>query len=149
MQKPRKGYVRRSSPRLRSGLEDRIKEDLEKKGIKYEYESIKYKYIKEQCPNCGTIIKMGTYTPDFIIPRTTGIRLVVESKGRFTSSDRTKMQRVKRDNPTEDIRFVFQRDQIIRKGSTTRYGAWATKNGFQYSIGEEVPKEWLKDAVQK
>ena len=149
MLKQKKGYGKPSYKRTRSGLEEKIKKDLDEKGIDYGYETIKLKYIKERCSKCGEVVRVGTYTPDFIIQRTSGIRLVVESKGRFTGSDRTKMQRVKRDNPTEDIRLVFQRDQVIRKGSTTKYGDWAAKNGFQYAIGEAIPKGWLKDAAQK
>ena len=149
MQKPRKGYGKRLKPRLRSGLEDRIKEDLEKKGVKYEYESIKYAYTKDTCKNCGAVVNSGIYTPDFIIERNTGVPLILEAKGYMDSPTRTKMQRVKRDNPDQDIRFVFQRDNFIRRGSKTKYSDWCFKNGFQYSIGEEIPKEWLKDAIQK
>lgn len=147
--KPRRGYGNTTKTRMRSGLEVKVKEDLEKKGILYEYENLKLSYTKDTCKNCGATVKSGIYTPDFIIPRTSGKRLVVESKGRFTSVDRTKMQRVKRDNPTEDIRLLFQRDQFIRAGSSTRYSDWAVKNGFLYAIGETVPKEWLKDALRK
>ena len=134
---------------MRSGLEEKIKLDLEKKGIKYEYETLKFTYTKDICKNCGAIVKSGIYTPDFIIPRTSGIPLICEIKGYFDSQSRTKMQRVKRDNPDQDIRFVFQRDNFIRKGSKTKYSCWCLKNGFPYAIGETVPKEWLKDALRK
>lgn len=127
----------------RSGYEERIKKNLEARGIKYGYETIKLKYIKEICPLCGEPVKLGTYTPDFIIERPNRIPLVVEAKGRLTSSDRTKMQRVKRCNPSEDIRLIFQRDQPIRKGSNTTYTRWAEKNGFMCCVGESVPEEWL------
>ena len=55
------------------------------------------------------------------------------------------MQRVKRDNPEEDIRFIFQRDQLIRRGSKTSYSSWAMKNGFEWAIGESVPQEWIEE----
>ena len=128
----------------RSGLEQKIKEDLEKRGIKYEYESIKLTYTKRICQHCGGVVDTGVYTPDFIIARSSGIRLILEGKGYFDSADRSKMQRVKHDNPTEDIRLVFQRDQPIRKGSKTLYSQWAIKNGFKYCIGHSIPEEWLK-----
>ena len=147
--KPRKGYGNTTKTRMRSGLEEKIKVDLEKKGIKYEYETLKFAYTKDTCKNCGAVVKSGIYTPDFIITRTSGIPLICEIKGYFDSQSRTKMQRVKRDNPDQDIRFVFQRDNFIRRGSKTKYSTWCLKNGFQYSIGEEIPKEWLKDAIQK
>ena len=129
---------------VRSGLEDRVKKDLDKRGIKYEYESLRLYYEKLSCPKCGECIKRGFYTPDFIIQRSSGIRLVVECKGLFASADREKHKRVKRDNPTEDIRFLFQRDNPIRKGSKTRYSNWSIKNGYQYSIGESIPESWLQ-----
>lgn len=128
----------------RSGYEDRIKKNLTSRGIKYEYESIKLGYIKVECPCCGTPVKLGTYTPDFIFKRSSGLRLVVEAKGRFTSADRTKMLQVMRNNPKEDIRFIFQRDQPIRKGSATMYSSWSIKNGFVFTVGEVIPDEWLK-----
>lgn len=145
----RKGGSKLSSKkRMRSGLEEKVRADLESRKIPYEYESIKLKYNKEICSNCGHTTKRGTYTPDFIILRPNRIRLVVETKGRFTGTDREKHKRVKRDNPEEDIRFVFQRNQPIRKGSSTTYTDWCDKHGFQWAI-EKVPEEWVKDAVQK
>lgn len=133
---------------LRSQLEDLVKADLDNRQIEHEYESIKLEYVKDKCPSCGHTIRTGRYTPDFIIIRPSGIRLVVETKGRFTSTDRTKMQRVKRDNPNEDIRFVFQRDQVLRKGSTTKYSEWADKNGFPWAIGK-VPDEWINEKSKR
>ena len=135
---------RRKKPVLRSGLEDKVKADLEKKGITFGYETIKLNYTKDCCPACGIVTRRGTYTPDFIIERSNGIRLVVESKGYFPSTERTKMQNVKRDNPTLDIRILFQRDNPIRKGSKTLYTGWAGKNGFISAVGERIPEEWLK-----
>lgn len=130
--------------RSRSGFEQKIKKDLEGRGIKYEYETVKLRYTKLHCPHCTKVVDTGTYTPDFIIQRDTGVRLVVEGKGYLDAANRTLMQRVKRDNPSEDIRFLFQRDQPIRKGSKTSYSDWSIKNGFPFAIGTSVPEEWLK-----
>ena len=138
MMKPRKKKVFR-----RSGFEDKVEANLKERGISYEYESIKLKYTKERCPHCDKIVKRGTYTPDFIIQRPSRVRLVVEGKGRFTSIDRTKMLRVKRDHPNEDIRILFQGNNPIRKGSNTRYVDWAEKNGFPCAVGIEIPDSWL------
>ncbi len=149
MLKQKKGYGKPLYKRTRSGLEEKIKKDLDEKGIDYGYETIKLKYIKERCSKCGEVVKSGTYTPDFIIERSSGIRLVIEGKGYYDSKSRTKMQQVKRCNQSEDIRFVFQRNNFIRRGSSTTYGMWCDKNGFPWCVGESVPKEWLKDAIQK
>ena len=131
--------------RVRSGFEGKVMSDLDQRNISYEYESIKLRYIKKQCPNCGDIISRGTYTPDLVIVRPSGIPLVVEIKGRWTGADREKHKRVKRDNPEQDIRFVFQRDQPIRKGSATLYSDWCINNNFQYTFNT-VPDEWIKES---
>ena len=129
---------------VRSGLEDRVKKDLDQRGVKYGYESIKLTYAKLCCDGCGRVIKLGRYTPDFVIERPSGLRLLVETKGRWDSESRTKHKAVARDNPKEDIRFLFQRDQPIRKGSPTKYSDFCIKNGWIYAIGESIPDSWLK-----
>lgn len=126
---------------VRSGFEARIKKDLEQRGINFGYETIKLKYFSKPCPHCGRSTSTRTYTPDFILHGR--LPIVVEAKGRFTSADRTKMRDVKRDNPAIDIRFLFQRDQVIRAGSKTRYTTWAQAHGFPYAVGESIPQEWI------
>ena len=128
----------------RSGFEDKVEANLKQRGIQYEYEKHKLKYTKVVCPHCGRDASTGSYTPDFVFARPSGVRLVVECKGYLDSPTRTLMERVKRDNPTEDIRFLFQRDNPIRKGSKTRYTEWALKKGFPSAVGIEVPSDWLK-----
>ena len=58
------------------------------------------------------------------------------------------MLRVIRDNPTEDIRLLFQRDQNIRKGSQTKYSTWCVKNSIKYGFGEEIPQTWINEKVK-
>jgi hypothetical protein len=126
---------------VRSGFEARIKQNLEERGINYGYESLKLRYNANPCPHCGKPVTVRTYTPDFILHGR--LPVVVEAKGRFTSTERTKMRAVKRDNPKIDIRFLFQRDQFIRAGSKTRYTSWAEAHGFPFAIGESIPQEWI------
>lgn len=128
----------------RSGFENSFSEFLKGHSIAFEYEKHTLAYVKEICQHCGEITKTGKYTPDFVIERKKGKRLIVETKGRFTSQDRTKMLNVKKSNPEEDIRIVFQRDNAIRKGSKTTYTDWATKNGFPSHIGKTMPLDWLR-----
>ena len=130
--------------RSRSGFEQKIKKDLEGRGIKYGYETVRLSYTKRSCPHCAKVVDTGTYTPDFNIERPSGIDLIVEGKGYFDVADRSKMLLVKRDNPGKDIRLLFQRDQPIRKGSKTSYSSWSIKNGFPFAIGTSIPEEWLK-----
>lgn len=128
---------------LRSGFEDKIKKDLESRGIAFEYETLKLKYIKKRCPHCDEVVDSGVYTPDFIIGT-----LIIEGKGNLDSETRTKMKQVKACNPDSDIRFLFQRNNKITKASKTTYLDWAEKYGFPAVVGNEVPEGWLKDAIQ-
>jgi ribosomal protein S26 len=128
---------------VRSGLEARVREDLDERGIKYEYETVKLPYIKKYCPACGEAIQKGNYIPDFIIGS-----IIVEVKGRFTAQDRKKHISVRELNPDVDIRILFQRDQKIGKNSTTKYSTWCDKKGIVYAFGETVPEEWIQDSTK-
>lgn len=112
---------------FRSGFEHMIATLLDQAGVEYEYESVKIKYET----------KPSVYTPDFILPN----GVIIEAKGRFTASDRTKHELIKAQHPELDIRFVFQYNNPIRKGSKTRYSDWCDKRGFLYAFNE-IPEEW-------
>ena len=116
----------------RSGLEERVSEELDKSGVKYEYETQKIKYRVEED---------RTYTPDFIL--TNGI--IVETKGRFTTADRKKHLLIQKQHPKLDIRFVFQNSRAkLYKGSKTTYAQWCDKQGFMYA-DKSIPEEWIWD----
>ena len=116
----------------RSGFEEQVAKSLKRDKVKFEYESEKIPYVQ---PSVNR-----KYTIDFKLPN----GVYVETKGRFTASDRKKMLWVKETNPNKDIRLLFQRDNYLTKSRKTRYSDWATKNGFKYAVGNKVPKEWLK-----
>lgn len=124
------GYRQRVDKSVRSNFEARIKRNLLDSGVKFEYESKKIKYETKH-----------TYTPDFVFPN----GVIVEAKGYFQASDRTKHLAVKKQHPELDIRFLFQRDERLRKGSKTKYSDWCKKHGFKFAIGETVPKEWIEE----
>jgi hypothetical protein len=114
----------------RSGLEDSISNDLKERGVVFEYETLKIKWV---------LHRIKSYTPDFILPN----GVIVESKGRFVTEDRMKHIEIKKQHPELDIRFVFSNSRSkIRKGSTTTLGMWAEKNGFMYA-DKRIPDEWL------
>lgn len=115
----------------RSGLEKKIRMQLEGAGVAYEYEPITVRYIP----------KPKRYTPDFRLEN----GVVVETKGFFTSADRAKHLLVKEQHPDLEIRFVFG-DASKRLGSTskTTYGQWATDHGFKWAE-KQIPKEWLAE----
>lgn len=84
------------------------------------------------------------YLPDFRIKRN---GILVESKGYFSSRDRSKMLRVKEDNPGYDIRFLFQRanNRLTKSKRSMTYGDWATKHGFVWAEGDKIPEEWYNE----
>jgi len=115
----------------RSGLEDDISVDLKKRGVSFEYETLKIKW---------TLLENKTYTPDFILPN----GIIIESKGRFVAADRKKHLKVKEQHPDLDIRFVFSNSRAkLNKGAKSTYGNWCDKYGFTYA-DKRIPDEWLK-----
>lgn len=82
------------------------------------------------------------YIPDFVLPN----GVLVECKGYFKSADRTKMLRVRKENPQLDIRFLFQRanNRLTKSPNSMMYWQWAEKHGFIWADGEKIPKEWFK-----
>lgn len=117
---------------FRSGLEEKVGEQLKKLFGSVEYETEKIKY---------TLNEVRTYTPDFLTPN----GIIIETKGRFTPDDRKKHLLIKEQYPDLDIRFVFSNsNNKIRKGSKTSYADWCDKNGFQHA-NKLIPEEWLKE----
>lgn len=117
----------------RSGLEERIAQELKALGISFEYESTKIKFLQPA--------KQRTYTPDFILPN----GIIIETKGRFITADRQKHLMIKEQHPDLDIRFVFQNcNTKISKKSKTTYAMWCEKNGFLYA-DKSIPLAWIKE----
>lgn len=120
----------------RSGLEDRISEQLKGLSVPFKYEEFKVKY---------EVHEVRTYTPDFELPN----GIIVESKGRFVAADRKKHLLVKKQHPELDIRFVFSNSKAkITKGSKTSYGDWCDKNVYIYA-DKLIPEEWIKERGKK
>lgn len=122
---------------FRSGLEERISADLTSKGVGFTYEELTIPYVKPA--------KTHKYTPDWVLEN----GIIVESKGRFLTEDRSKHLLVKAQHPNLDIRFVFSNSRTkINKRSTTTYAAWCEKNGFLYA-DKEIPDAWLREPKKK
>ena len=118
---------------FRSGLEERVAEQLDQLGVSYTYEKVKLKYIKPASSH--------VYTPDFQLPN----GIIVETKGRFLAPDRQKHLLVKRHNPDLDIRFVFSNSNArISKASKTTYAMWCRKNGYKFA-DKTIPEEWINE----
>lgn len=119
---------------FRSKLESRVASALEGAGVDYSYESLKLKYLRPQ-----------TYTPDFVLPN----GIVLEVKGYFEPSDRTKHLLVREQNPDVDIRFVFQNgDTRLSRKSRTTYGAWCDSHGFEWcDARSKIPATWTESSL--
>lgn len=119
---------RSKQPKYKSKFERETAEFLRTKLIAFQYEPTRLTYMREH-----------TYTPDFKLQN----GIFIETKGRFTSSDRTKMLAVKLNHPRLDIRMCFMRDNYLYKGSKTKYSDWCKMHDIKYCI-KEIPKAWLK-----
>lgn len=127
---------------LRSKLEDRIQEQLEASGLTYGYEVLRLSY---EIP-----ARKARYTPDFIIGAEGHPPLVIEAKGYMRPKDRQLLLLVKEQNPSLDIRVVFQRAQNkIHKNSPTTYAAWCDAHGIRWADGGQIPEEWLNEVRNK
>ena len=132
--------------KYRSKYEANIAKDLKTRRIKFEYETIKIPYYlskKGRCKFCssGVVFVHKVYTPDFIIGS-----LIIEAKGRFVSSDRTKMLAAKEANPNLDIRMLFMRDQWCTKKKRKRDSDWCNDHNIPFAFGTALPKSWLRES---
>lgn len=117
----------------RSGLEEKLAEQLSLAGVEVAYESMTIPYEKPASKH--------KYTPDFPLPN----GIIIESKGRFVTADRQKHLLIKKQHPELDIRFVFSNSRArISKTSATTYAAWCEKYGFKYA-DKLIPQEWLQE----
>jgi len=121
----------------RSGLEEDISIELIEKGVQFTYEKLKISWLDS---------KTRTYTPDFVL-LDNGI--IIESKGRFTSEDRSKHKEIKKQYPDLDLRFVFTNSRAkLYKNAKSNYGEWCIRYGFQYA-NKSIPQEWIDEKGSK
>lgn len=130
--------ARRTPQSWRSGLEEGNAALLRSRGIPFTYEQRKLKWLPE--------VKFRTYTPDFEITTRSGKKIIVETKGYWTTEDRQKMRCIVQQHPDLDIRIVFQNPNAkIRKGSKTTYAEWCQKElGIQWAKGV-IPDAWMEE----
>jgi len=117
----------------RSGLEERIADELRSAGCTYTYEELVIRYIKPT--------KVHTYTPDFVLAN----GIIIETKGRWLTADRQKHLLVQAQHPDLDIRFVFHRSKDrLSKQSNTTYADYCRKHGWLFA-DKSVPDAWLME----
>lgn len=127
------GWSKHVSAVYRSGLEDKVSDQLKNAGVDAKYEKYTIDYEVPATHH--------TYTPDFILPN----GVIVETKGIFSPEDRTKHLLIQGQYPNLDIRFVFSNSKTkIYKGSKTTYADWCIKNNFQYA-DKWIPESWWKE----
>lgn len=122
---------------FRSGLEEKIAEQLKSLNVLFQFECRKVEYTAPA--------KARKYLPDFFVPRREGMGgIFIETKGRFLTEDRQKHLHIRSCNPDLDVRFVFSNaNQRISKQSSTTYAMWAERNGFQWAH-RSVPLDWIR-----
>ena len=99
--------------KLRSGLERAFRE---KHPLPYETHRLPYTVRHH-------------YTPDFILAE----NRFVETKGLFTSADRSKMLHVKQQHPEVKVLMVFQEpNRHLTKQSKTTYAQWCDKHDIRW-----------------
>ena len=117
----------------RSTLEERVQQNLEARGVAYEYEPCKLPYVVER-----------NYIPDLKIND-----MYIEVKGYFRQDAQRKMRSMKEQHPDLDIRFLFQKNNSTVQGAKRRKDGTkmtcaegAERHGFIYAE-EIIPDEWL------
>jgi len=126
----------------KSGLELTVSEQIKSTEYDLKYETETLNYIVPE--------RKAKYTPDFVFVKKNGEFMFIETKGRWTTADRTKMKHVLTSNPGIDIRMVFQNpNQKLAKTSPTTYEVFAKKLGIQHVAKKDIPAEWLAECVKK
>ena len=113
----------------KSNLERRLGRQLQLQKVSFTYESQLIPYVLET-----------HYLPDFCLA--SGI--IIEAKGYLRPEDRRKHLSVQRQNPTLDIRFVFDNaHKKLNKKSSMTYAGWCERHGFLWAH-KSIPQEWIK-----
>ena len=119
----------------RSGLENKVNEQLKNIGIVFTYETLKIEWED---------LAYRKYTPDFILSN----GIIIETKGLFTASDRRKHLLIQKQHPELDIRFVFSNcNSKLNKRSKTTYASWCDKHNFLYAT-KKVPLDWTNEETK-
>ncbi|NBQ96906.1 MAG: endodeoxyribonuclease [Microbacteriaceae bacterium] len=125
----------------KSGLELEISEQIKKSEYELRYETETLTYTVPE--------RKAKYTPDFVFVKRNGATMYIETKGRWTTADRTKMKHVLQSNPGIDIRMIFQNpNQKLSKTSLTTYETYARKLGIVHVAKKDIPAEWMSECVK-
>lgn len=144
-----------SRGKYRSNFEKSVADVLRENKVDFQYESRTFDYLVQSrnwviCEMCGPI--KGQIVRKYLVDFELKNEIFIETKGRLTDKDRSKLLSVKKHHPELDLRLVFQRDNLIKsraaRDNNIRYSEWATKNGFPNTVGE-IPEQWIKEAKSR
>ena len=119
---------------LKQTFEQKVMSNLTAQGVEFEFEphSLPYSVTRD-------------YIPDLLIGE-----MYIEIKGYFRQDTQRKMRAVKKQHPTKDIRFLFQRAEATIQGAKKRKDGtkmtcreWADRYGFLWAEGERIPEQWI------
>ena len=133
--------------KVRSKLEAKVLDQLDKEKIEYEYEQSRLEWFDTitgaRCLDCGSkrLTKRRMYLPDLVFRNGT----IIEVKGKFTARDRRLAEGIKRQYPNLDFRLVFDRDNKLAKSSTTRYSGWCKSREIPCVFKGTIPESWIKE----
>ena len=115
----------------RSGLEEKVCNNLQERNIHFVYEKDVVVYFKPR--------KECRYTPDVTLDN----GIVIEIKGYLKREDRQKHILIQQQFPNLDIRFLFgNAKNKIYKNSKTTYADWCNKNNFKF-CEKQIPNDWI------
>jgi hypothetical protein len=115
--------------KYRSGFEERIAKELDKRAIPYLYEAQSFEYTTR-----------SRYKPDLFLMN----GVILELKGFFSPSDRRKHVAMKEQHPELDVRMVFQRNNLLTRKSKSTYGMWCDKYDIPWCVWPDIPTDWLQ-----
>lgn len=116
---------------IKNKFEQSIYDQLTNAGVNPRYENDILTYYIEH-----------KHKPDFPVVSQT---LIIEAKGRFKASDRTKIKAILDQYPGIDYRIVFQNAYTkLNKNSTTTYADWCSAHCVTWS-NKTIPDKWFDD----
>lgn len=119
----------------RSGLEERVAQQLSDAGVNFGYEDFSLTYVDPT---------YHQYTTDFTLPN----GIIIEVKGHFTPDDRRKHKWIKEQHPELDIRLLFENaHKRLNKRAKSTYAQWCEKHGIPWAH-KQVPQEWLSEETK-
>lgn len=130
-----------------SGYEFRVWTDAKRRGLRIEYEPLTFDYERRiaggRCQGCGSgvVVKRARYTPDFRV----GGRFLIETKGKFDSASRSRMDDFVRSRPNVKVAMLFGADNWTTKARKQRYTDWCEQRGITCAVGDSIPEGWVTE----